>query len=137
MPFATFSEISPMIDCTEQRQGGLKVFFKCPKTGRVVESRGSFPDSQTRRFAQTAVGSVVRALLNRLSGLIRRQTGIYIPLGNAFRTHDVPGGSSGFATEADWQAATVEAFRSVAQHPGMQRQRGKFNFEDGQWVFIE
>lgn len=137
MPFANFGDIRPLIDCIEQKPGGLTVYFKCPRTGRVVESRGTYPDSRTRRFAQTAAGSVVRALLHQLSGVIRRLTGIYIPLGNAFQTHDVPGGGSGFATEADREAATVHAFRLVAQHPGMPRQRGRFNFEDGQWVFIE
>ena len=137
MPFASFSDISPLIDDIEQKPGGLTVYFKCPRTGRVVEARGSLPDSRSRRFTQTAVGSLARVLLHRLSGVIRRLTGIYVPLGNAFQTHDVPGGGSGFATEADRQAAAVDAFRSVAQYPGKPRLRGRFNFEDGQWVFIE
>ena len=137
MPFANFSDIRSLIDSIEQKPGGLTVWFKCPRTGRVVEARGTFPDSRTRRFAQTAAGSIVRALLHQLSGVIRRHTGIYVPLGNAFQTHDVPGGGSGFATEADRQSAAVHAFRSVAQHPGMPRLPGRFNFEDGQWVFIE
>lgn len=137
MPLAQFGDIRSLIDCIEDKPGGLTVWFKCPRTGRVVEARGAYPDSRTRRFTQVAAGSVVRALLHQLSGVIRRFTGIYVPLGNAFQTHDVPGGGSGFATEADRQAAAVHAFRSVAQHPGMPRLRGRFNFEDGQWVFIE
>ncbi|KQT09378.1 hypothetical protein [Ramlibacter sp. Leaf400] len=137
MPFANFSDIRSLIDGTEQKPGGLTVHFKCPGSGRIVEASGSFPDSPARRFTQTAVGSTLRALLHQLSGVIRRRTGIYIPLGNAFQTHDVPGGGSGFATESDRQAATLAAFRSVAQHPGMPRLRGRFNFEDGRWVFVE
>ena len=137
MPFVSFDEIRSLIDGTEQKPGGLTVYFKCPRTGRIVEARGIFPDSRRRRFAQTAAGSVARALLHQLSGIVRRLTGIYIPLGNAFQTHDVPGGGSGFATESDRQAATLAAFRSVAQYPGTPRLRGRFNFEDGQWVFIE
>lgn len=137
MPFANFSEIRPLIDGTEHKPGGLTVYFKCPRTGRIVEARGSFPDSRTRRFAQMAAGSTARALLHRLSGIIRRLTGIYIPLGNAFQAGDLPGAGSGFATDADREAAAVDAFRSVALYPGMPKQRGRFNFEDGQWVFIE
>ena len=137
MPFASFGDIRSLIDGVEPRPGGLTVHFRCPRTGRVVEARGSFPDSRSRRFTQTAVGSIARALLHQLSGVIRRRTGIYIPLGNAFQTHDVPGGGGDFATQADREAATLHAFRSVAQHPGMPRLRGRFNFEDGQWVFIE
>lgn len=137
MPFADFSDIRSLIDDIEPKPGGLTVYFKCPATGRIVEARGSFPDSRTRRFTQTAAGGIARALLHQLSGAIRRLTGIYIPLGNAFQTHDVPGGGSGFATEADRQAAAVEAFRSVARYPGMPRQSGRFNFEDGRWVFVE
>lgn len=137
MPLASFSDIAALIDSTEPKPGGLTVYFKCPRSGRVVEARGSFPDSATRRFTQTTVGSIARVLLHRLSGVIRRLTGVYVPLGNAFQTHDIPGGGSGFATDADRRAATVDAFRSVAQYPGMPRQRGRFNFEDGQWVFVE
>lgn len=137
MAFVKFEDIVDLIDSTEQKEGGLTVYFKCAKTGRVTEARGSFPDSRRRRFAQVAASSTVRALLNQLSAVIRRYTGIYIPLGNAMQTHDVPGGGSGFATEADRQAAAIAAFQSVAQYPGKPRQRGKFNFESGQWIFIE
>ena len=137
MPLAQFSDIRSLIDCIEEKPGGLTVWFKCPRTGRVVEARGILPDTRTRRFTQIATGSVVRALLHQLSGVIRRLTGIYVPLGNASQPDDVRGGGGGFATEADRQAATVHAFRSVAQHPGMPRLRGRFNFEEGQWVFIE
>jgi hypothetical protein len=137
MPFANFNEIRALIDGTEHKPGGLTVYFKCPRTGRIVEARGSFPDSRRRRFAQTAAGSIARALLHQLSGIVRRLTGIYIPLGNAFQVQDVPGAGGDFTTEDDRQAAAVDAFRSVARYPGTPRQRGRFNFEEGQWVFIE
>jgi hypothetical protein len=137
MPFASFSDIAALVDATEQSSGGLTVYFRCPRSGRVVQARGPFPDSTSRRFTQAAVGSIARSLLHRLSGVIRRHTGIYIPLGNVVRSHDIPGGDGTFATEADRQAATVAAFRSIAQHPGTPRQRGRFNLDGGQWVFVE
>lgn len=137
MSFVTFDEIVNLIDSTEQRPGGMTVYFKCPNTGRVVEAHGSFPDSGRRRFAQVAAGSTARALLHQLSALIRRYTGLYIPLGNAFQVHDVPGGGSGFVNEADRRAAAIAAFQSVAQYPGKPVQHARFNFVENQWRFIE
>lgn len=136
MSFVKFEEIVDMIDSTEQREGGLTLYFKCPKTGRVVEARGSFPDSARRNFATVATGSVARALLHRLSGVIRQYTGFYIPLGNTVQTRDVPGGGR-FVNESDRQTVAIAAFQSVAEYPGKPVRRERFNFVDEQWVFVE
>lgn len=137
MAFVKFEDIVDLIDSTEPDGGGLKVYFKCRQTGRVVEARGRYPDSRRRRFAQVASGSTARALLHRLSGLIHRYIGIYIPLGNAFQVNDVPGGGDGFVNEEDRRAAAVAAFESVAEYPGKRQRSGRFNAIDNQWIFIE
>lgn len=136
MAFVSFEQVLPLIDSTEQVEGRLRVYFKCPKSGRVVESTGSFPDSARRNFAQVATGSTLRALLHQLSALIRRYTGIYIPLGNAVQGRTVPGGS-GFVTESDRREAAVAAFQTVAEYPGKPKRSGRFNLVDGEWVFVE
>lgn len=136
MAFVEFEEIKHLIDSAEKKGGGMTLYFKCPKTGRVVEARGSFPEGMRRGFARTATDSTARALLNQLSALIRRYTGIYIPLGNAFNTSDKPGGGE-FVNEADRQAAAISAFESVAEYPGKPVKSARFNFVEEQWVFVE
>ncbi|HEX7046334.1 MAG TPA: hypothetical protein VF275_02010 [Gammaproteobacteria bacterium] len=136
MAFVKFEEIVDMIDSAEKKGGGMTVYFKCPKTGRVIEARGVFPDGARRNFAQAATTGTARALLNQLSGVIRRLTGIYIPLGNAFNTSDTPGGGQ-FVNEADRQAAAITAFESVAEYPGKPVRRDRFNHIDNQWTFVE
>lgn len=136
MAFVNFEDIVALIDSTEQKEGGLTVFFKCPKTGRVVEARGAFPESARRNFAQVATGSTTRALLHQLSALIRRYTGIYIPLGNAVQGRMIPGGG-GFVNEADRRGAAIAAFETVAEYPNKPIRRGRFNFVDNEWLFIE
>jgi len=136
MAFVKFEEIVDMIDSTEKKGGGMIIYFKCPKSGRVVEARGSFPESMRRGFARTASDSTARALLNQLSGLIRRYTGIYVPLGNAFNTSDKPGGGE-FVNESDRQAAAIAAFETIAEYPGKPVRSGRFNQVDGQWTFVE
>lgn len=136
MAFVSFEEIRHLIDSTERVGGRLRVYFRCPKTGHVVEATGSFPESMKRNFAQVAAGSTMRVLLHRLSSVIRQYTGIYIPLGGAVPAQTVPGGGT-FASEADRQSAAVLAFQSIAEYPGKPVRRGRFNHVDGEWVFVE
>ncbi|HLU61164.1 MAG TPA: hypothetical protein VKZ99_02315 [Gammaproteobacteria bacterium] len=136
MAFVTFEEIVDLIDSTEQRGGGMTVYFKCPRSGRIVEARGAFPESARRNFLQVASGSTIRALLHRLSGVIRQYTGIYIPLGNTVENRTVPGDGR-FVNEADRRAAAIAAFESVAEYPGKPVRRGRFNHIDNQWTYVE
>lgn len=136
MAFVSFEEIMPLIDSTEQVEGRMRVYFKCARSGHVVEAWGSFPDSARRNFAQVATGSTARVLLSHLSALIRRYTGIYIPLGNAIQGRTVPGGS-GFVSENDRREAAVAAFQSVAEYPGKPKRSGRFNHIDDQWIFVQ
>lgn len=136
MAFVNFEEIRPLIDHAEQVGGRMRVYFKCPKTQRVVEATGSFPESAKRNFAQVATASTMRVLLHRLSGLIRQYTGVYIPLGGALPAQTTPGGGT-FASEVERQSAAVAAFESVAEYPGKPVRRGRFNLVDGEWTFVE
>lgn len=136
MSFVNFEEIRQLIDSAEPAGGRMRVYFRCAKTGRVVEATGSFPESVRRNFAQVAAGSTVRVLLAKLSAVIRQYTGIYIPLGGAVPAQTVPHGGS-FASETDRQAAAIAAFQTVAEYPGKPVRNGRFNHIDGEWVFVE
>lgn len=136
MPFVSFDQVLPLIDSSEQVGGRMRMYFKCPQSGRIVEAWGNFPESARRNFAQVATGATSRALLHQLSALIHRYTKIYIPLGSAVQGRTVPGGSS-FVSEDDRRAAAIAAFESVAEYPGKAKRAGRFNFIDDQWIFVE
>lgn len=129
MAFVTFEEIVDLIDSTEQRGGGMTVYFKCPRSGRIVEARGAIS-------CRWPAAARYVALLHRLSGVIRQYTGIYIPLGNTVENRTVPGDGR-FVNEADRRAAAIAAFESVAEYPGKPVRRGRFNHIDNQWTYVE
>lgn len=133
MSFIRFEEIQPLLDHVEQDGGGMKCYFKCAKSGTVVEARGNIPRTLAHGMANEAARGMLRQILNRISTEIRKATGFHIPLGAAANTANQ---GNVIASEAGKQAAIVDAFEKVAIYPGKPVQQKRFNFVENEWVYI-
>lgn len=134
MPYVTYDEIRDLCDYAEQDMGAMKCWFKCPRTGTVVETRGNIPRTLAHGMANEAMRSGLSQLLSRVTALVRRHTGMYIPLGAAMTQANR---GNVIATDAGRRAAIVDAFEQIAVYPGKPVQPGRFNHVDGAWRYVE
>ncbi len=133
MPYVSYDEIEHLIDHAEHDGGRMKVMFACPHSQQVVQATGLIPRNFAHGLADDAAQGLVRQLLHMLTQLIRQLTGMYISFGRA--ANGVNRGHV-LATADDKRNAVVAAFESVAEYPGKPRRPGRFNHQDGAWVFV-
>lgn len=134
MAFVNYQEIQHLVDHAERDNSRMRVYFKCPETGVVVEEYGSLPNNIGNRVRKDATDSMIRQLAQLIARLIRQYTGLYFNFG---ASANAAGGSVTSYSEADQQIAIVNAFEKKAVYPQKPQENKRFNFIDGAWIYIQ
>ena len=116
----TYQTIQPLVASAEQQGSSMRVSFRCPVTGQVIEASGALQRSNTMgdRVAESAKRSVMYGLRNALTRSIRRALGYGIVSNVVADAARGAASGSGQASQDysddEKQAAIVRAFESVS-----------------------
>lgn len=132
MAFVTYDEIESLIDHAEQKLNSMVCYFKCPVSGKIIESTAGIPAAAGHEIKNQVAQGVWRHAMRQIQVVVRQLTGIHLPISGGGASGHF--GQNSIASESSKREAIVLAFEHKAVYPGKEPRVGWFHHVDGQWV---